>query len=52
MGEYGFGVADMATVVDILDKVFFEVVADGEKLLDEDFMMGIFYELKVQIPVK
>ena len=50
LGEYGFGVADMATVVDLLDKAFFEIVADGEKLLDEDFMMGIFDSLKLKLP--
>ena len=29
----------MAPVVDILDKAFYEVLIDGEKLIDKDFMM-------------
>ena len=32
----------MASVVDIMDKAFYEVLVDREKLIDEDFMMGIF----------
>ena len=46
LGEYGFGVADMATVVDLMDEAFFEMVNNGEKVLDEDFMMDIFKTLK------
>ena len=50
LGEYGFGVADMATVVDLMDEAFFEMVNNGEKVLDEDFMMDIFKNLKEKLP--
>ena len=48
--QYDFGVADMATVVDIMDKAFLQVVNDGRKLLDEDFMMEMFKKLTDKIP--
>ena len=48
--KYNFGVADMATVVDIMDKAFFKVVNDGSKLLDEDFMMEMFKKLTKKLP--
>ena len=50
LSEYNFGVADMASVIDIMDAAFLQVLDDGEKMLDETFMMGIFDSLKEQIP--
>ena len=32
----------MLSVVDITDKALYEVLIDGEKLINEDFIMGIF----------
>ena len=40
--EYGFGVADMPMSLDLMDDAFELVSIDGNILLDEDFMMGIF----------
>ena len=41
LSQHNFGVAYMAPVVDIMDKAFYKVLVDGNKLIDEDFMMGI-----------
>ena len=40
----------MVPVVDILDKAFYEVLIDREKLIDEEFMMGIFDEITKKLP--
>ena len=40
----------MSPVVDILDKAFYEVLIDREKLNDEEFMMGIFDEITKKLP--
>ena len=40
----------MASVVDIIDKAFCEVLIDGEKLIDEGFMMGIFDGITKKLP--
>ena len=32
----------MASVVDIMDKAFYKMLIGVEKLIDEDFIMGIF----------
>ena len=42
LSQHNFGVSDMESVVDIMDKAFYEVLIDGEKLIDEDFIMGNF----------
>ena len=42
LSQHNFGVSAMAPVVDILDKAFYEVLIDGEKIIDEYFMKGIF----------
>ena len=33
-----------------MDKAFYEVLIDGEKLIDEDFTMGIFYGIRKKLP--
>ena len=48
--QHNFGVADMAYIVDIMDKAFYEVLIDSEKLIDEDSMMGIFYGTTKNLP--
>ena len=45
LSEYGFGVADMPVALDLLDEAMGKVAVDGDLLLDEDFMMGIFSPL-------
>ena len=40
----------MAYVVVIMNKAFYEVLIDGEKLTDEEFMMGIFDEITKKLP--
>ena len=42
LSQQKFVVSDMAYVVDIMNKEFYEVLIYGEKLIDKDFMMGIF----------
>lgn len=45
LGEYGFGVADMPKVLDLMDQAFAEIIEDGDMMLDDDFMMEIFKPL-------
>ena len=45
LSEFGFGVADMPVALDLLDEAMGKVAVDGDLLLDEDFMMGIFSPL-------
>ena len=40
----------MAYVVDIMDKELYKVLIDMEKLIDEDFMMGIFDGITKKLP--
>ena len=40
----------MAPVVDIVDKELYYVLIDGEKLIDEYFMMGIFDGITKKLP--
>ena len=40
----------MAYVLDITDKALYEVLIDGEKLIDKDFMMGIFDGITNKLP--
>ena len=50
LSQHNFGVADMAYVVDMMDKEFYEVLIDGEKLINKDFMMGIFDWITKKLP--
>ena len=45
LAEYNFGVADMATVVDLMDNAFLDILQHGEKILEESF---IFYILNMR----
>ena len=40
----------MVPVVDILDKAFYDVLIDREKLINEDFMIGIFDGITKKLP--
>ena len=42
LSQQNFGVANMAYVVDIMEKEFYEVLMDRGGLIDEYFIMGIF----------
>ena len=48
--QYNFGVAEMGTVVDIMDKAFGQIVNDGTKTMNEKFMMQMFDKLTRKIP--
>ena len=47
--DYNFGVADMPEALDLMDVAFGKVADDGDLLLDEDFMMGLFEPLLSKI---
>ena len=50
LAQYNFGVAEMASVVDIMDKAFGIIVHDGSKIMNEQFMMSMFKKLTRKIP--
>ena len=50
LSEWGFGVADMAETVDLLDKAFEAIIANPELFLDDDHMMNIFKAIAERIP--
>ena len=42
---------DKKSVVDIIDRALYEIFIDGEKLIDEDFMMGLFDGITNKLPL-
>jgi len=48
--EYGFGVANMAEVVDLMDEACGKIVDDPDKLLDDVFMMNVFSPIATRLP--
>ena len=48
--QQNFGVSDIASVVYIMDKASYEVLIDGEKLIDKDFMMMFFDGITKKLP--
>jgi len=50
LSKHNFGVADMPITLDLMDKTFSEIVHDGDKILNEDFMCNIFKPLQDKIP--
>ena len=40
----------MVSVVEKIDKAFYKVFIDGEKLINEDFMTGIFDRITNKLP--
>ena len=50
LAQYDWSVRSMGRMVDLLQKALVEVAADGQKMLDESFMMGIFDELIDELP--
>ena len=40
----------MASILDTMNKAFYEVLIDGEKLINEDFVMVIFYGITKKLP--
>ena len=50
LAEYGFGCADMCECVDLMDKACAKIVKNGKKIMDDDFMFGIFDPIKNKVP--
>ena len=48
--QHKFGVAETESFVDITDKELYEVLINGEKLIDIDFMMCIFDGITKNLP--
>ena len=48
--QHNFGVSFMVSVVDIIDKALYEELIDGEKLINENFMMVIFDGITKKLP--
>ena len=48
--EHEFGCEDMPECVDLMDNVFPKIVQNGEKIMDNDFMFGIFDPIKKKVP--
>ena len=51
LSQHNFGVSDMASVVEIIYKALYKVLIDGEKLIDEDFIMGVFDGITKKLPL-
>ena len=43
--KWEFGVADMSDVVDLMDKTFAKIQRDGNKIMYDTFMFGIFNKI-------
>ena len=50
LSQHKFVVDDMASVVDIMDKAFYNVLIEWEKIVDEDLMMGICDGITKKMP--
>ena len=50
LSQHNFGLSGMASVVYIMDKALYEVLIDGDKLINKDFMMGIFDGITKKLP--
>ena len=48
--KYNWSIQSMGKVVDILDIALDEITNDGTKFVDQDFMLGMFDELKDVFP--
>ena len=48
--KHQFGVADMCEAVDLMEDAFKAIADDGNQLLDEAFMMGIYEPLMERLP--
>ena len=47
--KWDFGVLDMGKVCDMLEEAMIEIEANGELMLDHDYIMNIFSSLRDQI---
>ena len=47
--EHGFGVADMPECVDLMDNACAKIARNGKKIMDDDFMFGIFDPIKKKV---
>ena len=50
LDKYDWSVRVMGKIVDILDVVLEEIEKDGSKIMDEQFMMGLFDKIKLTLP--
>jgi hypothetical protein len=50
MAEYGWGECSMGRAITLLHDAFKEIQSDGLLLLDQDFIMNIFFPLYQEIP--
>ena len=50
LAEYNWSPLSMGRVIDILEDVFEKVINKSESVLDEEFMMGIFQDLRHELP--
>ena len=50
MGHRDFGEKDMSNICDLVYKAMQVVEVDGEKMLNEDFIMNIFSPLYSRVP--
>ena len=50
LSQHNFVVSNMAYVVHIMEKAFYKVLIDREKLIDKYFMMGIFDGITKKLP--
>ena len=46
LAEYGFSCTDMCKCVDLMDQACAKIVKNGKKIMDYDFMFGIFDPIK------
>ena len=46
--KYDWSVADMGLCVDLMEKAFLQVAEDGEKLLEEIFIMKILSRYQIE----
>ena len=49
LAKYDWGVAGMGVCVDLMEKAFQQVAKDGEKLLEDNFMMKFFMPISDRV---
>jgi hypothetical protein len=49
LAEYNFGYCDMGLALDLMETAFESMIDAPELILDEDFMMGIFFKISEKV---
>ncbi len=49
LAEFQFGVWDTGRTIDLIEVAFEKILSDGERMLDEQFMMNIFEPIVNQV---